>query len=327
MFRLIGDMLSPSGPRGKLNVLIYHRTPAAPDPILHDEIDAEKFGRHMALLAAEFNVIPLSEASARLARGALPARAVSITFDDGYADNEQFALPILKRYGLTATFFVSPGFFDGGIMFNDVVIESVRRAPPGTHDLTDLGLGIHELRDGMSRRPSMDAMISAIKYRPLGERSSIVERLVSMLRSTLPRNLMMNAQQIRHLHDEGMEIGCHTINHPILALLDDSQALAEIVGGKHVLEEIIDSPVSMFAYPNGKPGVDYGPRDVQLVKRSGFKAAVSTIVGVASRSSDMFQLPRFGPWDSNSKRLAVRLLMGCMHSTPVATTDGAAAYN
>src|SRR5258708_34089794 len=114
---------------------------AALVPILHDEIDSATFERHMALVAADSNVLPLGEACARLLRGALPPRAACITFDDGYADNDRLALPILKRFGLQATFFVATGFSDDGIMFNDGVIEAVRRAPAGTHDLSRLGPG------------------------------------------------------------------------------------------------------------------------------------------------------------------------------------------
>jgi peptidoglycan/xylan/chitin deacetylase (PgdA/CDA1 family) len=289
---------------------------AAPDPILHDEIDATTFERHIALLAAEFNVLPLGEACARLARGALPARAACITFDDGYADNEQIALPILKRFGLPATFFVSSGFSDGGIMFNDVVIETVRRALAGTHDLSSLGLGSYSLSDSTTRRATVDALLGQLKYRPVGERQALVEQLAEKMGSTLPKNLMMSPAQIRRLHDAGMEIGGHTVNHPILASLDEDQARAEIVDGKRRLEDIIAAPVSLFAYPNGKPGVDYGPRDVELVKKAGFAAAVSTIGGVAGRSSDIFQLPRFGPWDRNPRRLAARLFLGCVRAVP-----------
>jgi peptidoglycan/xylan/chitin deacetylase (PgdA/CDA1 family) len=127
---------------------------------------------------------------------------------------------------------------------------------------------------------------------------------------------MMRPAQIKRLYDEGMEIGGHTVNHPILAVLDAQEARAEITGGKHRLEEITGAPVTLFAYPNGKPGEDYGPRDVELVKKAGFAAAVSTRSGVAGRGSDVFQLPRFGPWDRNPRRLGARLLLNCARSVP-----------
>lgn len=316
MFRFVGDLLSPSGDRGRLSILIYHRMLAAPDPILHDEVDAATFEKHMALLAADFNVLPLGEACARLARGGLPARAACITFDDGYADNEQTALPILKRFGVPATFFVATGYIDGGIMFNDGVIEAVRRAPAGTHDLSPFGLGSHSLDDSASRRAAIDALLAQIKYRPPGERDRLVEQLAASMRSTLPKDLMMRPAQIKRLRAEGMEIGAHSVSHPILAVLNAQQARAEIVDGKRKLEEITGAPVTLFAYPNGKPGRDYGPRDVELVKEAGFAAAVSTLVGVAHRGSDLFQLPRFGPWDRNPRRLGLRLLMNCARSAP-----------
>ena len=316
MFRIAGNLLSPAGKRGRLSILIYHRALAAPDPILHDEIDAATFEKHMALLRVEFNVLPLGEACARLARGALPARAACITFDDGYADNEQVALPILKRLGLPATFFVSTGYSDGGFMFNDGVIEVVRRAPVGTYDLSPLGLGSHSLGDSTSRRAAIDALIRQLKYRPTDERSALVVRLAAAMHSTLRTNLMMRPPQIKRLHDAGMEIGGHTVSHPILAMLDAQQARNEILGGKHRLEEITGAPVTLFAYPNGKPGRDYGLRDVQFVKEAGFTAAVSTIDGVANRGSDIFQLPRFGPWEKSPHRLGLRLLLNCARSTP-----------
>jgi peptidoglycan/xylan/chitin deacetylase (PgdA/CDA1 family) len=279
--------------------------------MLHDEIDAGTFERHMRLLAREFNVLPLGEACMRLVRGTLPARAACVTFDDGYASNEEVALPILRRFRLKATFFISTGFIDGGIMFNDVVIEAARGAPSGVYDLSDIGFGIYALDGIASRRAAVDAMIPRLKYQSPQERSASLERLVSALRPKPPINLMMRSEQIRRLHAAGMEIGAHTVNHPILAPLGDEDARAEIVMGKHRLEDIIGAPVKLFAYPNGKPGKDYGPRDVRLVKEAGFVAAVSTSSGVANRASDRFQLPRFSPWERNPRKLALRLLASC----------------
>jgi peptidoglycan/xylan/chitin deacetylase (PgdA/CDA1 family) len=311
LFHLIGNVLSPAGARGRLTILIYHRVLSEPDPILHDEIDAAAFEGHVALLAAEFNVLPLGEAFERLGRSSLPARAVCITFDDGYSDNERTALPILKRHRLPATFFIASGYSEGGIMFNDAAIEAVRRAAPGNHDLSHLGLGVRSLNGPGSRRALIDALLGTLKYQAVDERQEQVSRLAECLGARLPADLMMRPVQIRHLHDAGMEIGAHTVNHPILAVLDAREAREEIVEGKGRLEEITGAPVTLFAYPNGKPGRDYTPRDVELVRRAGFRAAVSTIPGVARRGADPYQLPRFSPWDRNPRRLGMRMLASC----------------
>ena len=311
MFHLVGDLLSPAGERGKLSILAYHRTLAAPDPILHDVIDAAGFERHMALLAEEFNVLRLREACELLAHGKLPARAACITFDDGYADNEEIALPILQRLRLPATFFVTTGFSNGTAMFNDGIIEAVRRAPSGTHDLTGIGLGVHELGDSVTRRAAVEKLIAAVKYRPITERRDLVQQVAGMFGSSLPHNLMMTPRQIARLHTEGMEIGAHTVNHPILKSIREEEARAEIVSSKRTLEEITGAPVTSFAYPNGKPGRDYGPEHVRLVREAGFAAAVSAVGGIADRRSDLFQLPRFSPWERNPMKLGARLLLGC----------------
>ena len=320
MFRTLGQLVSPAGEHAKLCVLMYHRVLPQPDPILAGEIDAELFEQHMRLLATEFNVLPLSEGCARLVAGSLPARAAAITFDDGYSDNEQVALPILRRLGLSATFFVSTGYSDGGVMFNDGVIEAVREAPAGEYDFTEQGLGRHVLDGSESRRLAIDRILRGLVHRAAAERRAIMERLLAEMDAALPKDLMMTPAQIAHLHREGMEIGGHTISHPILHLLDESQARAEIVGGKRRLEEITGAPVTLFAYPNGKPGEDYGLREVRLVQEAGFAAAVSTILGVAHRGSDPFQLPRYAAWERNQTRLGVRLLLHCARTASQPTS-------
>ena len=316
MFRRLGNILSPAGERARLTILIFHRVLPAHDAILHDVIDASTFEQHMAFLKREFNVLPLSEACARLARGQLPARAACITFDDGYANNEEIALPILARVGVPATFFVATGFLNGEFMFNDAVIEVIRTAPDGVHDLAGLGLPVYTLGDSVSRRAAIDDLIGRLKYRPLAERSALVAQLAETTGGRLPGKLMMEPTQVRHLHDQGMEIGSHTVNHPILLRVDEAAARAEIVESKRRLEEITGAPVTLFAYPNGKPGIDYGPEHVRLVREAGFAAAVSTISGVADRGSDPFQLPRFSPWDGTPRRLGARLLVNCLGSAP-----------
>lgn len=309
LFRLVGDVFAPAGDGAKLCILIYHRALPAPDILLSGEVDAATFESHMKLLASEFRVLPLSEACERLVQGELPARAACITFDDGYADNEQVALGILRRLNLQATFFVSTGYSNGGAMFNDIVIEAVRCARSGTHDLSALGLGIHKLEDNTSRRAALDALIMQLKYRPVCVRKDLAERVAEKLGVAVPANLMLSPRQIRRLHSEGMEIGGHTVNHPILAKLSEDEARAEIVDNKRRLEEITGAPVRLFAYPNGKPGQDYGPQHVRLVKEAGFAAAVSTVRGAAHRTSDLFQLPRFTPWDKTPLRFGMRLLL------------------
>jgi peptidoglycan/xylan/chitin deacetylase (PgdA/CDA1 family) len=312
--RALGNMLSPGGARGRLVILIYHRILRARDPLLDDTIDAATFAQQMALLASNFNVLPLGEAVQRLARGRLPGRAACVTFDDGYADNHDVALPILKQSGIPATFFVATGFLDGGRMWNDTIIEVLRRAQGPTLDLSSLDLGAPPVSSIDERRTTVHRLLRAIKHRPPAERADIVERIASTIGQPLPGDLMMTRAQVRALYDAGMAVGGHTVTHPILTRISDQEAEAEMAEGKAMLEALIGGPVKLFAYPNGIPTKDFGPNHVALARRVGFSAAVTTSWGAARRTSDVFQLPRFTPWDRHPLKFNARLLLNTRRS-------------
>ena len=118
---------------------------------------------------------------------------------------------------------------------------------------------------------------------------------------------MMTSDQVRALAASGMGIGGHTMRHPILASISDDEARNEIAGGRDALEALVRQPVSLFAYPNGKPGTDYTAAHVSMVKDLGFSAAFSTSPGAATAKSSLYELPRFTPWDRTRARWAWRL--------------------
>lgn len=292
----------------RLSILIYHRVVAEPDPLAPYEVCAGEFDWQLAILNRWFAVLPLREAVARLRGGTLPLRAACVTFDDGYADNFTVALPMLRRRGVPATFFVATSFLDGGRMWNDSVIETVRAARSDTLDARSIGLDRLAISTIELRRQAIERVLAALKYLPLEERQRRVDVLVGETSGALSSDLMMTTEQVRGLHANGMEIGAHTVTHPILASLDPKRAGSEIRDGKHRLEEITGSPVRLFAYPNGKPGRDYRREHVGMVRELGFEAAVSTAWGVAHAASDPYQLPRFTPWDRTPGKFALRLL-------------------
>lgn len=260
------------------------------------EMLADTFDWQMRLMAEAFNVLPLSEACRCIKNGELPTRAACITFDDGYADNAGIALPILQRYGLPATFFVATGFLSGGRMWNDTVIEVVRRLTPSQLDLSRLGLGDWTAGTVHERYQTAMSVVYKLRYMDYDERRQKVAALASLVDDTLPADLMMTKKQVRDLVDRGMEVGAHTVSHPVLARLDDRRAVREIRDSKEELEVITGKPVMLFAYPNGRRGRDYGPRHVEMVREAGFSAAVCTQWGSADGTTDPYQLPRFTPW-------------------------------
>jgi peptidoglycan/xylan/chitin deacetylase (PgdA/CDA1 family) len=288
----------------RLSVLIFHRVLADADAINPTTPDAAVFEELMRHMARQFQVVPLSAA---MCLEDLPARAVAITFDDGYADNAIVAAPILRRLGLPATFFIATGFLNGGRMWNDTIIETVRAWKTDQMDLSDLGLGLHPLATVGQRVAAIESVIDQTKYLDWKKRNEVVNELSHRLQHPLPTDLMMTSAQVRELVAQGMDVGGHTVTHPILLKVTDASAEQEIVQGKRELEAIAGIPIKLFAYPNGKPGIDYNARHVEMVKRAGFTGAVSTAIGSPTRRMDPFQIPRFTPWSTVPERFGLQL--------------------
>ena len=301
------DFLSPAGANARLTVLIFHRVLPKPDPLLPGEPDAIRFEAQMHWIKAWFNVLPLSEAVERLRTGSLPARAAAITFDDGYADNFTVALPILKRLGLNATFFIASGYLDGGRMFNDTIIDVIRNAEGPDMDLSRWKQGRYPVGTLDDRRRSLNQLLGKLRYLEPGQRSSLVAELASAAKIEPPRELMLTTDQVRSLAAAGMTIGAHTVSHPILSRIAEHEARAEMAESKERLEAMTGCKVALFAYPNGKPGTDYNGTHVRLAREVGFEAACSTRWGAATKGCDIFQIPRFTPWDRAGWRYALRL--------------------
>ena len=308
---------APGGSSGRLSVLIYHRVLARPDPLLPDEPSAPEFEATMRWIKRTFNVISLAEGVAGLKSGGLPPRALSITFDDGYSNNETIAAPILARLGMHATFFVATGYLDGGRMFNDTIVEMVRAARGAVLDLQSLGLDRYALGTNQDRLRTIGALINAIRGRPVTERAELTERAAAEAGTQLPRDLMMTSQQVVRLARAGFALGGHTVSHPILARLPSEAARREIVDGKRFLEDLCGARVTLFAYPNGRPNSDYVASTVALVRGAGFEGAVSTSGGAARTGSDPYQIPRFTPWDQNTLAFAARMWSNMVRTTPV----------
>lgn len=292
--------------RNRLSILIYHRVRPQADALFPRELDAERFDRQITQLKESFTIISFSEAVEGLRKGTLPRGAACITFDDGYADNVDVALPILLKHGISATFFLASGFLNGGRMWNDKVIEVIRNAPE-QFDLRELGFGQFHLDSPAARQEAIRKLLGDLKYLPLEQRNERVEALCALAPVATPGDLMMTSEQVRILHRAGMDVGGHTVNHPIMSCMSAEDARREIADCKRDLEQIIGAPVRWFAYPNGKPGTDYRAEHVDMVRSVGFEAAVSTAWGAADSRSDPFQLPRFTPEGSGQLRFALRM--------------------
>ena len=298
MKSVLGALSGVRAPR--LTTLIFHRV---------QPHEVARFEQILSWVGETFNVLRPDEAVELLRENRLPPRALIITFDDGYADNVEIAMPILQRHGMAAVFFIASDFLDGGVMWNDRISFALRAAPVGTLSLAacDIGIDSVDLTDAARRSAAFEKVIAATKYLPPVRRQAVVDTLVELSGVTLPRDLMMTTAQLMALPAGGMVIGGHTCSHPILSSLDDAEAEREIIANKARLEAILDTRLTLFAYPNGGPGKDYDARHTRMVERAGYRAAFSTGWGASKHGDDVYQLARFLPWDTSRQRFLLRL--------------------
>lgn len=309
LVRLVGDWLARRNRAdGRLCVVNYHRILETADPLAPGELDLATFRWQMQVLADGFNVMPLDAALEAMATHRMPPRAVCITFDDGYRSTHDLVLPILQQFNLPATVFVTTGFIGDGNMWNDTIREAVRSLDGDTLDLSGHGWGTFSIGAPEQRRRAVLDLTKLAKYLPPPQRLDLTRELARRARGVPAPSLMLTADMLRSLESNRVEIGGHTVSHPILTRLDEDTARFEITECKRQLDAICRQPVRYFAYPNGKFGFDFDARHMAMARAAGFTAAFTTAIGAARASNDLFSLPRGLPWDTSRWLYTLRLL-------------------
>ena len=284
-------------------ILTYHRVIPEPSPFTIDAISPDVFEAQMASLGKYFTVLPIDTIVDCLYKGTpLPPNCLSITFDDGYADNYLYAYPILKKYGVPATFFLATGYIGTGQMlwFDQVMYvfqETTKKVFQMPYIKRPLPLGT-EVERGCA------ALVTLYHLRTLqtDQIANALEDIYTALHVRPPdqdTSLMLNWDQVREMVDNGYHFGSHTVSHPILSRLPEANAEAEITLSKQQIEEETGQRVSVFAYPSGRPE-DYSEETVAILKRCGYKAALAnTSFAVNSLETNTYQLNRMRPWEEH----------------------------
>ncbi|MFK5956614.1 MAG: polysaccharide deacetylase family protein [Planctomycetota bacterium] len=262
----------------QLNILCYHRIMPDADKAAYFSPDLvvtpEAFHLHCETLARHYTVLPVSEAIALFEQGGFDKPIVALTFDDGYLDNLLYAAPVLKEFGLRATFYVVSGL--------------VGTKTPPWYDV--LAKCVQELNAGGESLDSVKIVEDAKSLTPQ-ERKDLVTDYCSRLDggpTFRDVDLLMNPTQLKQLSADGHEIGSHSISHEILPLLDDAALKREVHDSKKQLESILDKKVTSFCYPNG----DYDSRTIETVKASGYENATSVHLGANTSVRDRYTLKR-----------------------------------
>jgi peptidoglycan/xylan/chitin deacetylase (PgdA/CDA1 family) len=292
---------------GRLTVLLFHKVPLQAHALEPADLDLAGFERVLRSALRLFRVLPLDEAVQALRAGNLPPRAACITFDDGYPDWLGGVVPVLQRLGAHATFFVTTGPFLGQPLWNERIVHALHALPPGAQPLRAIaGPSPVPVGSVQERQQAVQRLAAAFKYLPPHAREAALQALEAACAHPSARVPVMPVEHLRELHALGFGIGGHSVSHPILSRCTPAQAMEEIGAARETLTALIRAPVTAFAYPNGRPGRDFGPEHVAMVARAGYRLALTTHRGAADAQTSLLQLPRFSPWGPSARRMALQ---------------------
>lgn len=262
----------------------------APNRLLEIEpafLDAA-LGRIRAL---GYDLVSMDEALRRL-RMPVARRFVALTFDDGYRDLRDHALPILERHGAPFTAYVTTGFAD-------------RTARLWWLELEEAVLALFNVTPA-EKMAAFGSLYRRLRAGPEDELRAEIGRLAAAAgidAAALPAALCMDWNEVRALARHPLcTIGAHTVTHPMLAKHEAAVARAEMADGRRALEEAIGLPVRHLSYPVGDAG-SARPREHAMAAELGFSSAVTTRPGVlfpahAERSTALPRLSLNGHWQS-----------------------------
>lgn len=278
----------------KLLIINYHNI--CDDNSILPGIHHKVLDKHFKFICRFMNPMPLTTALALSQQNKLPKRTVAITFDDGYKSHLTLALPLLKKYGLNATFFISSNHNGTKLMWNDRLYLAIMRCPLKQINVDEFDLGDISIASKQDKQIAFNKLVQLFKYQTLNQRHQLLTQLCQKLSFEVESrsdNLMLSEAEIKMLSDKGMLIGSHTLDHPILALEERQIALHQLSEDKARLEMIIGKSVDLFAFPNGKPGYDYNAETIELIKKSGYKYAFSTCnTPFELNTNNLYEIPR-----------------------------------
>ena len=295
--------------RGSARILYYHRVNDRRDPF-SDAMPPELFEQHVRYLARNYKIASMSQIMRHLAEGDSAEALVGITFDDGYADNYVHAFPILQRYGVPATIFLTTGGLDSGeLLWFERLADAVQRS---TREFVDIDWDIPRrfwMRSLAERVESNNRIFGLLRNLTNAERKVWLTKILEELgagNGEERRNEMLSWDQVRAMSTNGIDFGGHTVTHPFLSKLTSAEAAWEVSECKRRIEAELQKPVEFFAYPNGREE-DFAAGNKEVLRAAGYRAAVTTIWGVNDAFTDCMELKRGGPWESSPALFAAKM--------------------
>jgi len=319
-------------------VLMYHRVAGPATDAWELAVAPAHFEQQLRVLRESCTLLPLLELVARLRRGAVPPRAVALSFDDGYADNYHTARPLLERHQVPATFFVATGPVGHRREFwwdelEQLFLEDEPLPPavalPVAKEVVEVDLSAEQhlspalrqlhRRWSAAAAPPPTARAAAyyrvwelLKRLPHEQQQAHLRALRAWAGRPLrprPHHLVMTPTELLDLGRNPLfTIGAHTVTHPALAALPAAVQAPELADSRQALRTATGQPVSLLAYPYGS----YGPDTPALAAAADFEAAFTTEARALTKRADPYRLGRFqvGNWNGAELRTHLRAWLG-----------------
>lgn len=258
-------------------------------------------------------IVSLLEGLNQLRMGAVKGPIAAITFDDGYLDNYELALPILQSIGIPATFFVATGFLGSLGLTGERLRDGLAMSKAKTLDLKDMGLG-----DGGFETPSklairFDQIKQALKYKSAAERDQLTDEIVRRLGADGEASRMMDEHHLSKLVAHGMNVGSHSHRHIIPTTASLEEFKIDLAQSFSTLDRLLGPTPRLYAYPNGKYGKDYHRGHFEILRDLNIEYALATDNGLVRQGFNQFAIPRFTPWDNSPHAYKRRLLLAQLY--------------
>lgn len=311
---------------------MYHRLAEVSSDPWSLCVKADHFAEHLEVLKGAGYPLRLQQLIQTIRDGNIPSRGVVITFDDGYADNLHQAKPLLERYDVPATVFITTGQVGEKGEFWWDELERLLLQPDTLPDICILKINSSTYKwkldmaafysgadrsEDRSRKPWEAQPHSRLAFYysvwkqlrdlPENQRKQVLDEILNWsgadqtVRAT--HRALLPEEVIALGEGELIEIGAHAVNHPILSVQSRQTQQYEIQKCKVDLEKMLGRRVNSFAYPYG----EYTPEVIKLIQEAGFCCACSTREQSVWWQTDRFQLPRFEVQDWNGEEFARRL--------------------
>lgn len=278
--------------RARLPILMYHRFSEVEE---WGKTSRKTFETHLKYLTRHYKIISLSDAVKYLKEGNLPKRCAVLTIDDGYRDFYDIAFPVLKNFEVPAALYVVTAFLDGKSW---IWTDKARYLLTKTNDdrlsfavgarSFDEKLGAHNARLALAGKIN-----SELKTLPDNEKDGVLNDLAHSLSVDLadvpPFEFgPISWDHAREMSFAGIEIGSHTVNHPILTNVDPDALSDELSTSRYILQNNLQIDKLHFCYPNGNGS----KRERDAAENAGYESAVTTEIRICEPSDDRFLLPR-----------------------------------